>query len=191
MSIDLNKAFDQVEVILNYDYSHRWKENPNRDKPSRTILSLDRTLGSVIKLLTPSTAYTDAFNAFLEAIPNDVKSLIFMIKRFYQKSWGNDWRKHFTVDYIDGKPGHELKFDNRTIRSGYLRVGYAPDGSWRIFKLRVDFMPCEKSTWKMTSQRQFSCRAASSSTSIPITQTKVSSSQPIVNIASSSAPMMP
>ena len=141
---DLNKAFDQVEVILNYDYSNRWKENPNRNFPSRTILSLDRTLGSVIKLLTPSTAYTDEFNAFLEAIPNDVKSLVFMIKRFYQKSWGNDWRKHFTVDYIDGKPGHELKFDNRTIRSGYLRVGYAPDGSWRIFKLRVDFMPCEK-----------------------------------------------
>lgn len=141
---DLNKALDQVETILNYDYSHRWQENPNRDKKSRTILSLDRTLGSVIKLLTPSAAYTDEFNAFLQAIPNDVKSLVFMVKRFYQKSWGSDWRKHFTVDYIDGKPGHELKFDNRNIRSGYLRVGFSPDEAWRIFRLRVDFMPCEK-----------------------------------------------
>lgn len=67
-----------------------------------------------------------------------------MVKRFYQKSWGDDWRKHFAVDIINGKPGNELKFDNRKIRPSYLRVGFSADKAWRIFKLRMDFMPSEK-----------------------------------------------
>ena len=67
-----------------------------------------------------------------------------MVKRFYQLSWGEDWRKHFTVDMINGKPGNELKFDNRRIRPSYLRVGFRNDNAWRIFKLRMDFMPSEK-----------------------------------------------
>lgn len=141
---DLAKDLDNVEDILNYDYRNRWKDYPNRTRPSRAILSIDRTLGSVIKLLTPSTAYTEEFNAFIEAIPNHVKALVFMVKRFYQQSWGSDWRKHFSVDLLNGKPGNELKFDNRKIRPSYLRVGFRDEQAWRIFKLRMDFMPSEK-----------------------------------------------
>lgn len=141
---DLDKDLDHVERILNYDYRHRWKDEPGRTRPARTILSIDRTLGSVIKLLTPSQLYTDEYNAYIEAIPNHVKALVFMVKRFYQHSWGDDWRKHFTVDIINGKPGNELKFDNRRIRPSYLRVGFRDDTAWRIFKLRMDFMPSEK-----------------------------------------------
>lgn len=141
---DLVNTLDYVEQILSYDYSLRWKENPEGDRDSRAILSLDRPLGSVIKLLTPSSLYNDKFNAYLEAIPNNVKALVFMVKRFYQQSWGEDWRKHFTVDIIDGKPGNELKYDNRRIRPSYLRVGYRNGKAWRIFKLRMDFMPSEK-----------------------------------------------
>lgn len=141
---DLVKDLDYVERILNYDYRHRWKDGQDRTRPSRAILSIDRTLGSVIKLLTPSTAYTDEFNDYLESIPNHVKALVFMVKRFYLQSWGDDWRTHFTVDLINGKPGNELKFNNRTIRPSYLRVGFRDNQSWRIFKLRMDFMPSEK-----------------------------------------------
>lgn len=141
---DLEKDLDHVERILNYDYRYRWKDDPNRTRPARPILSIDRTLGSVIKLLTPSPVYTDEYNAYIEAIPNHVKALVFMVKRFYQKSWGDDWRKHFSVDVINGKPGNELKFDGRRIRPSYLRVGFRDDKSWRIFKLRMDFMPSEK-----------------------------------------------
>jgi hypothetical protein len=140
---DLKRDLDIVESILKYDYSGRWK-NSKRTHPSRTILSIDRTLGSVIKLLTPSSAYTDEFNAYIEAIPNHVKSLVFMVKRFYQQSWGDDWRKHFTVDIINGKPGNEINFDNRKIRPSYLRVGFMDDKAWRTFKLRMDFMSSEK-----------------------------------------------
>lgn len=142
---DLDKDLDNVEQILNYDYRHRWKENPERTRPARPILSIDRTLGSVIKLLTPSTLYTDEYNAYIKAIPNHVKALVFMVKRFYKHTWGSDWRKHFTVDIINGKPGNELKFDSRKIRPSYLRVGFRDeDKAWRIFKLRMDFMPSEK-----------------------------------------------
>jgi len=141
---DLEKDLDHVEHILNYDYRHRWRDDPGRTRPARPILSIDRTLGSVIKLLTPSPVYTDEYNAYIEAIPNHVKALVFMVKRFYQMSWGENWRKHFTVDIINGKPGNELKFDNRRIRPSYLRIGFRDDKAWRIFKLRMDFMPSEK-----------------------------------------------
>jgi len=141
---DLEKDLDFVEDILKYDYRKRWLCNPDRTKPSRNILSSDRTLGSVIKLLTPSASYTKEFNDYLETIPNYVKALVFMVKRFYQESWKGKWREHFSVDLINGKPGHEINFNNRKIRPSYLRVGFSEDQSWRVFKLRMDFMPSEK-----------------------------------------------
>lgn len=141
---DLSQDLDYVDRILNYDYKNRWRECPGRTHPSRPILSIERTLGSVIKLLTPSAAYTDEYNKYLEAMPNHVKALVFMVKRFYRPTWKDGWRNHFSVDIIDGKPGNELKFDNRRIRPSYLRVGFMNDKSWRIFKLRMDFMPSEK-----------------------------------------------
>ncbi len=98
MFIDLENDLDFVEKILNFDYRGRWKEEPNRTRASRTILSTDRSLGSVIKLLTPSAEYTKEFNEYLESIPNYIKALVFMVKRFYQAAWGDDWRSHFTVD---------------------------------------------------------------------------------------------
>src|SRR5690606_15007802 len=52
--------------------------------PARPILGEDRSLGSVIKLLTPDQAtYTDEYNAWLETIPNHVRAIVFIIKRFY------------------------------------------------------------------------------------------------------------
>lgn len=142
---DLEKDLDVVEDIINYDYKKRWKVNPARTRSSRPILSKDRTLGSVIKLLTPSSSYTEEFNGYLKAIPNHIRALVFMVKRFYQTSWEGDWRSHFTVDIINGKPGNEIKFNNRKVRPSYLRVGFnESDHAWRVFKLRMDFMPSEK-----------------------------------------------
>lgn len=141
---NLEKDLDHVQRILDYDYRNRWKAFPNRERASRPILSTDRTLGSVIKLLSPSPAYSQAFNEFLESIPDHVKALVFMVKRFYRPSWGEVWREHFTVDIINGRPGNEINYNGRKIRPSYLRVGFAEDKSWRIFKLRIDFMPSEK-----------------------------------------------
>lgn len=146
---ELEKDFELVDAIFQRDYSDRWKEKmPNKpsyaNAPSRKVLDPERTLGSVIKLLTPSTEYNDAYNEMLGKIPNYIYALVFIIKRFQKPEWGQDWRKHFYVDVVNGEPGHELKYQGRTLVGQYLRVGLQHDQAWRTFKLRQDFAPSEK-----------------------------------------------
>jgi hypothetical protein len=93
---------------------------------------------------TPSPEYTDEHNAWMRTLPHTIRELLFTVKRYYRPEWGENWREHFTVDRINGFLGHELKFDNQKLVSNYLRVGYDPDGSWRIYKLRPDFHPADK-----------------------------------------------
>jgi hypothetical protein len=113
--------------------------------PSRPFLSADRSLGSVIKLLTPNPAeFTPEHNAWLESIPNHVRALVFVIKRFYRPEWGDDWVRRFSVDIINGAPGHELKFEGRRLVANYLRIGRQENGAWRTYKLRQDFVAADK-----------------------------------------------
>jgi len=140
---DFNRDFARVEELMRRNYSDRFLDRSRTD--SRRILDADRSLGSVIKLLTPSAEdYTPEFNAWLEAIPQYVKELVFVIKRFYRPEWGDRWKEHFSVDAINGIPGNELKFHDRKILTTQLRVGYQANGSWRTFGLRKDFMPAIK-----------------------------------------------
>jgi hypothetical protein len=138
--------FDQVEALLKHDYSNRFKDSTQQGTDTRTILCAERSLGSVIKLLTPSdTDYTPEYNAWLNSIPQHVKELVFVVKRFYEPSWNNHWRERFSVDIRDGLPGNELKLEGRVLVSNFLRVGFSPeDGSWRVFGLRKDFYPSFK-----------------------------------------------
>ncbi len=142
---DLEKDFNFVDEIINKDYSTRYKKPRNKKEPSRAILSNRRTLGSVIKLLTPSvTDYTEEYNNWLNGIPQYIKGLVFLIKRFHRPEWGNNWREHFTVDLVNGMSGNELKYNNRKLVANYLRVGLQKDKSWRTFKLRQDFIAADK-----------------------------------------------
>lgn len=143
---DLQKDLDLVEEIFERDYSNRFKpgfEHEDRD-PTRKPLSMERSLGSVIKLLTPSPSYTDEYNAWASAIPPRILALAFMIKRFYRESWDGNWRNYASVDEIDGAAGHELKMLNRKVVASYLRVGFDERDEWRIFKVRQDFIATEK-----------------------------------------------
>ena len=45
---------------------------------------------------------------------------------------------------IDGRQGNSLHLDGTKITLNMLRVGYDPDGSWRLFSLRHDFSPAVK-----------------------------------------------
>lgn len=140
---DFKKDFDQVAELLNRDYRTRFKDAARKD--GRTILSAERSLGSVIKLLTPDEEdYTPEYNDWLEATPQHVKELVFVVKRFYKPEWGVDWRSHFSVDIINGTPANELKCDDRKLVTAYLRVGFEADGAWRTFGLRKDFHPAVK-----------------------------------------------
>lgn len=142
---DFERDMDNVTALLARDYSDRFRDAARVGKDRRPILSAERTLGSVIKLLTPSKRdYTDAYNSWLAAIPRHVKELVFVVKRFHKAEWGTDWREHFSVDTINGRPGYELKLDGRKLVVNTLRVGYEEDGSWRVFGLRHDFHPAAK-----------------------------------------------
>ncbi|MEM1356186.1 MAG: hypothetical protein AAGH88_15025 [Planctomycetota bacterium] len=146
---DAEQDFQLCEQIINRDYTDRWNADAlTKQKydqyPSRKLLDPQRSLGSVIKLLTQSEDYTDGYNAWLESIPNYIFAILFAIKRLHEPEWGEDWKSHFSVDTVNGFPGHELKVDGRQVVGSYLRVGFDQRGAWRTFKLRQDFMPCAK-----------------------------------------------
>ena len=133
---------DQAAEILARDYATAYKQPAERS--DRPILSPERSLGSVIKLLTVSSDYTEEYNEWLRNLPQTIRQLVFAVKRYYRPEWGENWRAHFTVDRINGFLGHELKYDNQRLVGNYLRVGFDPQGSWRIYKLRPDFHPAGK-----------------------------------------------
>ena len=141
---DIKQDFDQVEAIINRDFRNRFSD-PDRNRPDgRPILSPKRSLGSVVKLLTPSPDYTEDYNDWLRSIPDTIRDLVLLVKRLYKPDWEANWRRRFIVDSINGMPGHELKYRNLKLVTQYLRVGYEPDGSWRTFRLRKDFFPAFK-----------------------------------------------
>lgn len=146
---ELERDLNLVQKIFDRDYSDRWRPdgpvNPDYERdPSRKVLGPDRSLGSVIKLLTPSIDYTDDYNDWLTSIPSYVYALVFIIKRFDQGDANLNWRELFTVDIVNGSPGHELKYDGRKLVGDYLRVGLLGENSWRTYKLRQDFAAAEK-----------------------------------------------
>ncbi len=138
------REIEQVDEILKRDFSTIYKNQQHGDRAKRPILSTERSLGSVIKLVTPSPEYTDEHNHWLSTIPQTVRQLLITVKRYYRPDWGDRWREHFSVDRINGFLGHELKFENQKLVGNYLRMGYDPNGAWRIYKLRPDFNPADK-----------------------------------------------
>ena len=146
---DFKEDMRLVREICGRDYSNRWNaefaEKQNYGEfESRGVLSPRRSLGSVIKLLTPSLEYNAEYNEWLRSIPNHIYALVFAIKRFYQPEWGDDWERHFSVDEVNGQSGHELKLDSRTLVGTYLRVGFTGEHNWRLFKVRQDFIAAFK-----------------------------------------------
>ncbi|MCX6625294.1 MAG: hypothetical protein NTY38_30385, partial [Acidobacteria bacterium] len=138
------RDMEQVAGILKRDFSKIHKQPEANERCGRPILSDERSLGSVIKLLTASREYTDEYNAWLHELPQTIRQLVFTVKRYYRPEWGENWREHFTVDRINGYLGHELKYEDQKLVGNYLRVGFDPSGSWRIYKLRPDFHPADK-----------------------------------------------
>jgi hypothetical protein len=144
---DPEKDFDLVQRLFDHDYSARWRPGRGPDytkQPSRPLLSPLRSLGSVIKLLTPSEDYTPDYNAWLASFPDHIYPLVYLIKRFIPPQEQGHWRELFGVDSINGRPGHELKARGRRLVGSYLRVGLLSSQGWRTFKLRQDFAPAVK-----------------------------------------------
>src|SRR4029077_21167517 len=76
---DFKKDFDQVAELLFRDYSSRFKDPARTDH--RPILSSERSLGSVIKLLIPDEKdYKAEYNTWLETVPQYLRELAFVVK---------------------------------------------------------------------------------------------------------------
>lgn len=149
---DQDRDLELVQKIFDYDYRTRWKTDDPKvqvptysaNRPSRKLLDPNRSLGSVIKLLTPSSDYNDDYNRWLEGIPSYIYALVFIIKRFHRGEADVDWRQNFSVDIVNGTPGHELRYQGRKLVGDYMRVGLSSTNAWRTFKLRQDFAPADK-----------------------------------------------
>ena len=142
---DLEEAYKMADEIINRDYTDHWKTIYPDAKPSRSFLSPERTLGSAVKLLTPSDRYSDAYNAYLESIPSHIRGLALFIKRLFRSDehTGN-WKDDFTVEIVNGRNGNTLRYKHESVVASYVRIGFNPEGRWFLNKLRSDFIPCHK-----------------------------------------------
>ncbi len=144
---NLEEDFKLADEIINKDYSDRWKNH----KPdaathdTRSFLSPKRTLGSAVKLLTPSEQYNDEYNEFLKNIPEHIRTLVLFVKRLYRndKETGN-WKDYMTVEFVNGRKGTTLMYKNNPVIGSYVRIGFSQDGNWLVHKLRSDFVPSHK-----------------------------------------------
>ncbi len=141
---DFQSDFDMVEAIVNKEYGQRFADTKRNREKGRPLLSVERSLGSVVKLLTPSSDYTDEYNDWLKAIPYYVKELVFIVKRHFKSDWGDTWRERFNVDLVNGVGGNQLRYKKNLLITQFLRVGFTGEGSWRTFGLRKDFFPSFK-----------------------------------------------
>lgn len=143
---DIEEDFKKADEIIEFNYSTRWKDkDPNRPK-SRSLLSEKRTLGSVVKLLTPSEENSDEFNEWLRNIPVHVRSLVLFVKRLFRQAHGANlnWKDMMTVDIINGDKGTALLYNHTPVVGSYVRIGFNQKGNWMLNKLRSDFSACEK-----------------------------------------------
>lgn len=142
---DLEKDSEMIDMLINYDYSNRWKIIHPDARASRPLLSPHRTLGSAVKLLTPSDNYTDEYNQFLENIPTHVKILTLYIKRMHRSHMDKGpWKQYLNVEIVNGRNGNSLRYRHNKIMASYVRIGFSPEGKWFLHKLRSDFIPSRK-----------------------------------------------
>ena len=95
--VAVDELTSAYKAVINGEFGHRFKNPKVMTRRSRPILSPRRSLGSVIKLLTPAEEYIDEFNKWLRSIPPHILDLIFIVKRFYREEWGTRWREPSTA----------------------------------------------------------------------------------------------
>lgn len=138
-----------VTQIIEYDYGPIWA-SPSEERAPSALLSEKLSLNDVIKLLTPSSKYTAAHNAWLETLPSRIKALVFLIKRFHAITPNHQghWSDLISVDVVNGTAGNIFKYRDRPIMGAYLRIGVRDNGASWTYKLRQDFMPAFKIQWE-------------------------------------------
>lgn len=143
---DLEEDFKYADELINRDYSDRWRADlKDKKDDTRSFLSPLRTLGSAVKLLTPSIQYTEEYNEFVSNIPQRIRTLVLFVKRLYRndKETGN-WKDYMSVQLVNGREDTTLMYKNNPVMGSYVRIGFSEDGNWLMHKLRSDFVPSAK-----------------------------------------------
>lgn len=143
--LDIDEDFKKADEIIEFNYSKRWKNYDSSLPPSRSFLDKKRTLGSAVKLLTPSSANSDEYNEFIQNIPVHIRSLVLFVKRLYRQDHGAlNWKDCMSVEIINGKNGTGLLYNNTPVVGSYVRIGFNQKGTWLLNKLRSDFSASQK-----------------------------------------------
>ena len=143
--IDIEEDFKKADEIIEFNYSTRWKDYDPTLPESRSFLDKGRTLGSAVKLLTPSNNNSDEYNDFINNIPVHIRSLVLFVKRLYrQDNEGLNWKDCMSVEIINGKNGTGLQYNNTPVVGSYVRIGFNQKGVWLLNKLRSDFSASTK-----------------------------------------------
>ena len=89
--------------------------------------------------------FTPEYNAWLETIPNHVRALVFVIKRFYRPEWGDDWREPLQRRHHQRRARARAQVRRAASWSpATCASGCEANGAWRTFKLRQDFVAADK-----------------------------------------------
>ncbi|QCX39452.1 hypothetical protein FF125_13765 [Aureibaculum algae] len=143
--IDIDEDFKKADEIIEFNYSKRWKNYDPTLPPSRSFLDKGRTLGSAVKLLSPSKNNTDAYNEFVTNIPVHIRSLVLFVKRLYRQDHERlNWKDCMSVQIINGQKGTGLWYFNNKVVGSYVRIGFNQEGIWMLNKLRSDFSASTK-----------------------------------------------
>ena len=112
-----------MEELIHRDYSSRFLTPAKEDA---RMLAPERSLGSVIKLLTPDEHdYTPEYNAWLDTVPQYIKELVFVVKRYYKPEWGDELARTFQPwTSSTARPAMNSSATTASSSRRYLRVGF-------------------------------------------------------------------
>lgn len=143
--VAIDEDFKKADEIIEFNYSKRWKNHDASLPTSRSFLDKARTLGSAVKLLSPSKKNSDEYNEFVTNIPVHIRSLVLFVKRLYrQDNEDLNWKDCMSVQIINGQKGTGLWYFNNKVVGSYVRIGFNQEGIWMLNKLRSDFSASTK-----------------------------------------------
>ena len=125
-SATTSRDMDQVAEILERDFSRVYRNARPTSARVRPILSPERSLGSVIKLLTPSPEYTDEHNDWLAPPPADHPPARLHREALLPARMGRQLARAFHRRPHQRLPRPRTEVRRPKLVGNYLRVGYDP-----------------------------------------------------------------
>ena len=122
---DFKKDFDRVAELLARDYSGRFKRPGAADQRSDPQRRSARSARSSSCSRPTSATTQPEYNAWLATVPQYIKELVFVVKRYYKPEWGEQLARPFQRGHHQRQPGQRAEMRQPQAASPrYLRVGF-------------------------------------------------------------------